>query len=111
MANLEACPWQDNPHIPSGDTVGLRAYNLMPGAAFMVIDEPDPRVWIAERVARDSNFEQVYVWAHDGSGHPLADDKNGLSTERAFSLDFNTLVCLVGLVVNPDDRDDNDWGV
>ncbi len=95
---------QTNPNLPS-ETIGLRSFNLIPGATFMLIDEPDPRVWVAALVARDVDRERVYVWAH--AANLPNDDSN---FERAFSLDFNTLVALVGLVVNPSDLDDNDWG-
>lgn len=93
----------DNPHIPN-EFVGLNAFNIIPGVAFMLFDQPDPRVWIAERVARDANQETVSVWAHDGT-------HNGyLANESAFVLGYCSKVALVGTVVNPSDPDDNDWG-
>ena len=96
-----------NPNLPH-DTIPLNAYNLIPGAAFMVVDEPDPRVWIVEKVGRDVNFERVYVWAHDGT---FAQDQDGnVAFEKAFNFDFNTTVALVGLAVDPSDPYDNDWG-
>jgi len=87
-------------HIP------LRAFNLMPGAAFMVLDMPDPRVWIVEKLVRDDNFERVYIWAHDGTESGDLD----LVTEKAFDLFYLDQVALVGLVANPEDLSDNDWG-
>jgi hypothetical protein len=96
-----------NPNLPH-DIVPLNAFNIIPGAAFMVIDEPDPRVWIAEAVDRDASHERVYVWAHDGSNADL--ESKVLSFRRAFDLDYGTNVALIGLVVNHTDPDDNDWG-
>jgi hypothetical protein len=93
----------DNPNLPT-DSVGLSAFNLIPGAAFMLIDQPDPRVWVAEKVVRDENFERVSVWAHDATHNP------DLPFEQAFNLDYCTQVALVGIVVNPTDPDDNNWG-
>jgi hypothetical protein len=98
---------QDNPNLPH-DVIGLRAFNLVPGAAFMLIDQPDPRVWIAEKVSRDAATERVSVWAHDGTNADIEDQH--LAFEQAFNLDYCTLVGLVGIVVNPDDPEDNDWG-
>lgn len=92
-----------NPHLPL-DTIGLDAFNLIVGATFMVIDEPDPRVWVVERVVRDEQFEIVSVWVHDGTNDP------DLGNERAYVLGYCTKVALVGLVVNADDNDDNNWG-
>lgn len=103
MTSLATRHIMDNPHLPT-DTVGMNAFNLVPGAAFMLLDQPDPRVWIVEKVARDVNFERVSVWAHDGTNHP------DLPNESAFNLDFCTKVALVGIVVNHTDLDDNDWG-
>lgn len=103
--NLESYSQQANPFIPAGDTIGLRVFNLTSGAAFMLIDEPDPRVYIVERLVRDVNFETVSIWAHD------ATEQEDFAKERAFHLDFNATVALVGICVNPTDPDDNDWGV
>ena len=100
-----------NPNLPH-DVVPLDSFNIMPGAAFMLIDQPDPRVWVAERVSRDINFERVYVWAHDATndGDGTASSAAGLSTEIALNLDFCHKVGLVGIVVNFEDPDDNNWG-
>lgn len=98
-----------NPNLPR-DTIGLRAFNLIPGAAFMLIDEPDPRVWIVQHVSRDLNHERVNVWAHDGTNASDEAAFKGSSDHLALNLDFCTLVALIGLVVNPGDPDDNDWG-
>ena len=104
MSSLAMAQARDNnPHLPH-DTVPLSAFNIVPGAAFMLIDQPDPRVWIAEKVARDAAFERVSVWAHDGTHDET------LEHEQAFNLDYCTTVALVGIVVNYTDPDDNDWG-
>lgn len=109
MSNLEAHPGQSNPNLPAGDTVGLRAFNLMRGAAFMLIDQPDPRVWVVQNMDRDVNTERVYLWCRDATN--LQDQDGSYSFHLALNLDFCTLVALVGIVANPDDDDDNDWGV
>ena len=113
MQNLDPIPvpripGQDNPHLPA-DTVPLDVFNIIPGAAFMLIDQPDPRVWIAEKVARDVDFERVSIWAHDGTDADQ-DANNSLAHEQAFNMDFCTKVALVGIVVNHADHDDNNWG-
>lgn len=94
---------QANPNLPH-DVVPLDAFNLIPGAAFMLIDQPDPRVWVAEKVSRDADLERVSVWAHVGDSH------NYLAAEIALNLDYCTKVALVGIVVNPSDPDDSNWG-
>ena len=96
-----------NPNLPS-ESIGLDAFNLIPGAAFMLIDQPDPRIWVAEKVVRDNNFERVYVWAHC-LDRDVAGDFD-LATEIALNLDYCTKVALVGLVVNPGDPDDDNFG-
>ena len=112
MNNLiELSPGQDNPNLPVGLTIGLDAFNIVPGAAFMLIDQPDPRVWVAMRVTRDNGGlgpdERVYVWARDASH----DDDGPITThQRAFDFDYCTKVALIGIVVNHDDEDDNNWG-
>jgi hypothetical protein len=82
----------------------LDAFNLVEGAAFMLTDQPDPRVWVAEKVYRDGNFEIVSVWAHDGTQDEV------LGHEQAFRFGYNQKVALVGIVINPQDVDDNNWG-
>lgn len=109
MGSLETARHHEaNPNLPH-DTLPLNAYNLIPGAAFMVVDEPDPRVWIVEKVGREEHFERVYVWAHDGTN--MRDERFDFTGEKAFAFNFNTTVAIVGLVVHPSDPDDNDWGV
>jgi hypothetical protein len=92
-----------NEHLPL-DVVPMDAFNLIPGAAFMLIDQPDPRVWVVEKVARDQNFESVSVWAHDVT------EADHLPRESAFVLGYCVKVALVGIVVNPHDDSDNNWG-
>lgn len=99
--------YEGNPNLDSTESLGLRAFNIIPGATFMLVDEPDPRVWVAEKVSRDANHETVSVWAHDASESFTESD---LAGERAFVLDYNSTVALVGLVVNHDDLHDTDWG-
>lgn len=95
-----------NPNLPH-DVVPLNAFNLIPGAAFMLIDQPDPTIWVALSVARSSSFEEVSVWArtHDGETAAAYDDNH-----RAFVLGYCTNVGLVGLVVNPSDLGDDNIG-
>jgi hypothetical protein len=101
---------QTNPNLPS-DTIALNSFNILPGAAFMLIDEPDPRVWIAEKVDRNGEHERVYVWAHDGTHfNENQPAMAGHGEHRAFDLDYCYNVALVGLVLNYTDPDDNNWG-
>ena len=97
-----------NPHLPT-DLVPLDAFNIIPGVTFMLIDQPDPRVWVAERVSRDVNFERVSIWAWDASNADQGLD-SGLAHEIALNLDYCTKVAMVGIVVNNTDHDDNNWG-
>lgn len=94
---------QANLNIPFA-SVRLDAFNLIVGAAFMVYDEPDPRVWIVEKVYRDGDFEDVSIWAHD------ATNNEHLGNEKAFLFGYCSKVALIGLVINPEDPDDNNWG-
>lgn len=87
--------------------IPLDAFNLIPGATFVTFDSPDPRVWVVEKIIREDDFEQVHVWAHDASN---ASSGGGLASENAFRYPYNHQVALVGLVVNPEDADDNNWG-
>jgi hypothetical protein len=102
---------QQNFHVPS-DAVAIRAFNLVPGVAFMDIDQPDPRIWVVERVERDSNFERVYIWARHGNMAALGSAWGDISVpNKAFDMDYCHRVCFMGITLNPGDADDTDFGL
>lgn len=95
-----------NPNLPT-ETIGLDAFNLRPGVAFMLIDQPDPTVWVvvhADRSGTLADDERVMVWARD------AVDAEGDVRHLALNLDYCTKVAMVGIVVNEADDCDNNWG-
>lgn len=78
----------------------LRAFNLVPGAAFVA---NDGRRYVATSVGRDDLTEYVLVVAR-----PLS---IGFGFDQQMVFDYCTPLELVGLVVNPDDASDDDFGV
>ena len=110
LNSMQTLSPQDNHHVPA-EAPALDAFNLGIGAAFMVTSEPDPRVWVVVRICRDSTFERVYIWARNANMYELGTQWGDLSIPtKAFDFDFNHKVALVGLVVNADDPDDNNFG-
>lgn len=106
MRTMQNLVNQDNPNVPA-DAPALRAFNLIPGVAFMSVDEPDPRVWVVMRQELDDNFERNDIWARCANDE---DRTLGLARHKAFSLHYCDLVAFVGIVRNPEDDSDNDWG-
>lgn len=100
---MNTCPTSHQPNLPD-QFVHLDAFNLMVGAAFMLTDQPDPRVWVVEKLVRDSDFEIVSVWSRVATG----DDY--LPNESAFRFHYMEKIALVGLVVNPSMHDDCNFG-
>jgi len=93
------------------NTLSLNAFNVVPGVAFMGEgheDEHLAQVWIAMTVERSNEGEKVYIWARrgdlvvEGPGQGIAN--------MIFEKDYNDAVEVCGIVVNPLDLDDNDWG-
>lgn len=95
----------------------LRAFNLMPGAVFMPpsqIEVSNPKhlgQWLVavevERPADHAVFdEKVLVKYRTMVGTEVNDEDYRGTTQ----LDYNDVVELIGLVVNPDDLDDTDAG-
>lgn len=97
-----------NPHLPTNNFVLFDAFNLVEGAAFMVLDEPDPRVWIVEKHVSDAVFERVYLWCHDGTF--TYQEQPDLVFQKAMDYDYSHKVALVGIVHSPGNPDDNNWG-
>lgn len=104
-SRLIANAGQANPNLPH-DVVPLDSFNIIPGVAFMLIDQPDPTIWVAVSVARSSVHEDVSVWARTHNGEASVHDDN----HRAFVLDYCVKVGLVGIVVNPSDLGDDNLG-
>lgn len=84
----------------------LRAFNLTEGSAFLEGKLSDPDVWIVVSMTRDPNSEHVHTWVRTGN---RSDDPAALQ-QRAFTWHYCDIVHLVGIVANPADPDDNDWG-
>jgi hypothetical protein len=88
-------------------SIRLDAFNVMPGATFFVDADPDSILWVAVHVNRPTDApheERVLIDARS-----LLTDENGYGVSRFVNLDYNDIVHLVGLVVNPDQAswDDN----
>lgn len=88
------------PRVPY---VPLDGFNITPGVTFRDDDHPDV-VWIAQNVARDDIAEVVHVWAHDNG------DEMGHVRQRSFVFAYCDKVHMIGMVVNPTDLSDNNWG-
>jgi hypothetical protein len=83
----------------------LRAFNLQPGCVLDDADVPCDAVVVS--IERDADSETVDVgWM--GHGEDLPEEYQGMVFHQTW--DFCDKVKIVGICVNPDTWDDNDFG-
>ena len=92
-------------------SINLRGFNVRPGVAWL--DDAGDRVWIATtKVTNDGTNELIHVVARSGvfpadyTGGPLPREYK----PRSFTFDYCDEVKMIGVVHNPNDEDDNDFG-
>jgi hypothetical protein len=94
--------------------IRLDAFNLVPGAVFAVDDgewAPDS-LQVVQRVERVADVEKVVVF-HRDLNYLVMDENSapGLpGREDVATYEYNLPVLVFGLVVNPDDFNDNNMG-
>ena len=96
-------------HVP------LRGFNIIPQAAFIPVGglfagKPvdEVGVWVATTVIRGEFAEEIT--SVTGYRADLPADYTGEPIFRTFHFHYCDVVALVGLVVNPNEPDDNDIG-
>ena len=87
--------------MSKNQSIPLDAFNLQPGA---VIEMPNGDMWCVTSVMRDSNTEEVGFRAR------RVDNVSDPVRHQSFVYDYMETVNLIGLIVNPYEDDDSNYG-
>jgi hypothetical protein len=111
-------PSGQTPFAGDYDQIQLRGFNMVPGVAFITNRGPSdqPRVCVVMKATRDADDEMNHLIARvaDQPWNPKVYDYvkgERLGDTFSLSLDYSESIQVIGFVVNPNDKDDDDFGV